>query len=153
VDALEDTSNGEIIGADCFGPMSIEPTQPGLFWYGVHSVEMLIAILGPGCREVRAATTDDHDLISGIWHDGRIGTVRGNRKGNWHFGSTLHYAGAVGFVNASDHPKPAYAGLLERVLKMFTGGEPDVPIDETLHVIRFIEAANESRETGCPVAL
>jgi predicted dehydrogenase len=153
VDALEETERGEIIGADCHGPMSIEPTQPGLFWYGIHSVEALIAILGPGCRQVTATTTDDHDVVCGVWGDGRIGTVRGNRKGNWHFGSTLHYAQEVRFVDSSAHPKPGYAGLLERVMQMFVSREPAVDINETVHIIRFIEAANESRVTGCPVAL
>lgn len=153
VDALADTGNGAIIGADCFGPMSIEPTQPGLFWYGIHTVEMLIAIMGPHCCEVRAATSEDHDVISGLWNDGRIGTVRGNRKGNGRFGCTLHHPQTVRLVDTSEHPKPPYAGLMERVLKMFNGGDPDVGLEETVHIIRFIEAANESRETGCAVAL
>src|SRR5436309_2916019 len=32
--ALADQSHGAIVGVDAFGPMSIEPTQGGLFWYG-----------------------------------------------------------------------------------------------------------------------
>ncbi|MDF2669509.1 MAG: oxidoreductase, partial [Paenibacillus sp.] len=89
-EVLGDTENGAIIGVDTYGPMAIQPTQPGFYWYGIHSVEMLYAAFGPGCESVTVTTNDDHDIIVARWADGRIGTVRGNRKGNNKFGATLH---------------------------------------------------------------
>jgi predicted dehydrogenase len=153
VDALADDSAGEIFGADFYGPMALQPTQTGLFWYGIHSVEMLYAALGQGCTHVTTTTNDDYDFVVGVWRDGRIGTVRGNRRGNNKFGGLVHRTGNTQLVNASNHPKPAYAGLLERVLTMFQGGQPNVALDETVEIVRFIEAANRSRETGETVAL
>lgn len=151
VDALE---TGEaLIGADCSGPMNIEPTQGGLFWYGIHSVEMLYAALGAGCTEVWAVSTEDHELVTGTWKDGRIGTVRGNRAGNGGFGALLHSAAQTRYVNATAHPRPIYAGLLENIMTLFQTGESPVAADETFEVIRFIEAANESRSTGKKVTL
>lgn len=50
---------------DCYGPLDIQPTQRGLFWYGVHSAEMLFRTLGTGCVKVSAITSGDHDLITG----------------------------------------------------------------------------------------
>lgn len=146
--APEAAEGQPVIGADTYGPMAIQPTQPGYFWYGIHSVEMLYAIFGKGCEEVRAFATEDHDVIVGRWADGRIGTVRGNRKGNNGFGATIHRADRSIHVDASASAKPYYASLLEQVMDMFRTGRPSLDIEETLEIIRFIEAANESRESG-----
>ena len=49
--------------------------------------------------------------------------------------------------------KPAYALMLEKILTFFRTGESPVPISESVEIIRFLEAANESRETGLRVTL
>jgi predicted dehydrogenase len=140
-----------VSGADCYGPMQMEPTQPGFFWYGIHTVEMLYALMGPGCSRVATVSTADHDVITGIWEDGRIGTVRGNRVGNVGFGGAVHLMDRSLPLDCSAAQKPYYAGLLERVMHLFRTGEPLIDPAETLEVIRFIEAANESRSAGCAV--
>jgi predicted dehydrogenase len=145
---LSDKMNGYIIGAECFGPMHLQPTQPGLFWYGIHTVDMLYAIMGKGCVEVISTTTTEHDVIAGIWKDGRIGTIRGNRKGNNKFGAVIHREQSSEFVDISSHPKPYYASMLEGTMKMFKTHQSPIDIQETREVIRFIEAANESLSTG-----
>ena len=151
--ALADAGGGAILGADCFGPMDLQPTQPGLFWYGIHIVEMLYAALGRGCREVTAVTNPDYDVVVGRWSDGRLGTVRGNRKRNKHFGGLIHRETTVAGVDVTAQAKPTYASLLERVVKFARDRQEPVPLDETVEIIRFIEAANESRETGGTVTL
>lgn len=153
VEALADAANGSIIGVDTFGPMAIQPTQKGFFWYGIHSVEMLYAAYGKGCESVTVTTNDDHDLIIGRWADGRIGSVRGNRKGNNKFGATLHREKATQYVDIYSNPKPYYASLLERIIVLFQEGKSAIDFSETLELIRFIEAANESRESGLTVKL
>lgn len=151
VDAL--CNDGAVVGADCFGPMNIEPTQPGYFWYGIHSIEMLYAAFGPGCESVSVASNENFDVITARWRDGRLGTVRGNRCGNHSFGITLHRASDSQYLTPYVHPKPAYAGLLENALLMFRGTGTPVDINEALEVVRFIEAANKSRESGETVAI
>ena len=142
-----------LIGADCSGPMELETTQPGLFWYGIHAVEMLYAAMGRGCQSVTALSSPDQEFVTGLWGDGRIGTVRGYRGGKSSFGALLHEPQTSRFVDVMTHSKPAYAGLLERVIAMFQTGTVPIEIEETLEIVRFIEAANQSRCSGQTVAL
>ncbi len=150
---LADDRCGAIIGTDVYGPLSLQDTQPGLFWYGIHTVEMLMAAMGIGCVEVRAVSLEDHELIAGTWADGRIGTIRGNRKGNNQFGAVVHREQGSRFADVYAHDKPYYASLLERIMAMFRSGQPDIAQSETLHIVRFVEAANESRASGAIVKL
>ncbi|WP_237391710.1 Gfo/Idh/MocA family protein [Paenibacillus dendrobii] len=150
------TESGKITGTDCYGPMAMEPTQPGYFWYGIHSIEMMYAILGTGCEYVTAVSADDpgsEELIIGEWSDGRIGTARGSRLSGTPFGAVIHREKGQIFVNMDASVKPFYASLLERVMEVFhrKAETPDMRI--TLEIIRFIEAANESRETGNKIKL
>lgn len=146
--ALAIQDKGKIIGADCFGPMDMVDTQPGYFWYGIHTIEMLHAILGCGAQHVTSVSTVDSDLIVSQWEDGRIGTVRGSRRGNGEFGAIIHFEKGNHYVSVSSSSKPFYASLLEEIMLFLNNGQSSVPLHETLEIIRFIEAANESKDTG-----
>lgn len=147
-DVLSEEATGAVIGADFFGPMLLQATQPGLFWYGIHTVEMLYRTLGTGCCEVRAVRSESHELVTGRWRDGRIGIIRGNRLGNKQFGGIVHRDQGSRYVNLAESRRPNYAGLLEAVLRVFQGEQSPIPEEETVEVIRFIEAANQSRGSG-----
>lgn len=146
-------AGGAVVGCDAYGPMALQPTQPGLFWYGIHTVDVLEAAMGPGCRRVSATRTDDFEFVVGTWSDGRVGTVRGHRRGHGRFGAMLHREERAEWIDLYASPKPPYASLLEAVLRSVRAGRSEIPPERTLEVIRFIEAANESRESGKPVEL
>ncbi|WJH37051.1 hypothetical protein N6H14_16065 [Paenibacillus sp. CC-CFT747] len=129
------------------------PTQPGWYWYGIHTVEVLYAIMGTGCTAVTATRAGDQEVITGVWADGRIGVVRGNPHPNGTAGAVIHREKGSRFADLAADGMGAYAGLMQRVIGMFESGQVPVPHEETIEIIRFIEAANESRESGKTVAL
>ncbi|AIQ68791.1 oxidoreductase [Paenibacillus graminis] len=152
--ALEDETEGSIVGADCSGPLEFQPTQPGLFWYGIHTAEMLYAALGEGCISVRAISNETQEWAAGLWKDGRIGTMRGNRTGGADFYAVLHRERGSTAVNAlGGQYEAGHQNLLKAFLLTAGGAPPPVSPRVTLELIRFIEAANESRETGQTVFL
>lgn len=134
--------NGAVVGADAYSPASLHTRNPGLFHYGVHGVETLFAIMGAGCVAVNSATTGDVDVVTGYWNDGRVGTVRGIRKGAAGYGFTAFCEKKV--VQSTIDAGYIYAGLLGAITTMFQTGEPPIDIRETLEITAFIEAALES---------
>jgi predicted dehydrogenase len=150
--ALESTQDA-ITGCDVFGPMEIQPTQRGWFWYGIHGIETMQRIMGRGCGEVRVTTNDHADVLCATYADGRVATVRGMRKAHHAFGTTIHRTKAFEFVDLAAGKKPWTVTLLESILRSLPNGKSDVAKEDTLEVIRIIEAANESRETGKPVTV
>ena len=151
-EALGDESLGALVAVDAFGPMALEPTQPGWFWYGCHAVEMVTAAMGPGCCRVQGFRNDDFDALIAEWEDGRVAAVRGLRRGHHSFGVTLHREQGPRFVDASAG-RPPYAGMLEAILGSLPHGRSAVPAEEMLQCVRLMEAGNRSRESGQAVEL
>lgn len=131
-------------GADFYGPMGLEPTQAGYFWYGIHTAEMLFRALGSDCAEVHAVRTADHDVVTGVWRDGRIGVIRGNRTGNEAFGGALHWTSSSQPIEIKETDKSYLASLLEEVVSFLATGQSPIDPEETLAIMHFLEAANLS---------
>jgi len=143
-EALKDKEVGEITGATTYGPAKYAEPTPGLFWYGIHSAEMLFAAMGTGCKSVRCIGNEDTDIVVGLWEDGRMGELRGIRKGAAVFGALLFREKEIQSV--AQHPDiPASAGLMKEVVKFFQTGKSPIPLKETVEIMAFLEAANTSR--------
>lgn len=138
-------SDERIVGADCYCPLQLEPTNPGWFWYGIHGVEMLFTILGPQYQNAYIQQYHNVEMITGEWADGTIGTIRGSLSGNYVYGTTIHYAQHSTYIDSTMAKKPMFVSLLERVLQMFTDGQADVSAEETIAILRFIEDVNRGR--------
>ncbi len=154
VDAIAE-GDDPVLGCNVFGPMPEEPTQPGLFWYGIHTMEMVVTVMGTGCQEVRVVRTDDADLVTLRYLDGRLASLHGLRNGTNQFGLTIQRAeqGAQ-FIDINVTVQLRYAALVEAIMSHLPNGATPIPPVETLEVIRLIEAANKSRETdGNPVCV
>ncbi len=141
---------GKIIGASTFSPCTLEPTHPDLFWYGIHGVEILFTVMGTGCRQVSRIHNEGTDIVTGIWEDGRIGTFRGTRTGKHDYGGIAF--GETGNLNLG--PYGGYKPLLIEIVKFFETGSVPVSSKETLEILAFMEAADESKkEKGAPVEM
>lgn len=141
---------GEVKGAISYGPASIEEHHPDLFWYGVHPTEALFTVLGTGVETVSRTHTPDTDVVTGIWSGGRVGVLYGLR--NQKTGYKVTKFGKTGIVEQKSGG--SYAPMLEKVAEFFHGGEAPVPLETTIEIFAFMEAADESkRQGGKPVSV
>ena len=140
VAVVRDQTVGDIIGCDAHSPCQTEPHHPDLFWYGIHGVEALFTIMGPGCDSVSRTKTDDTDVVVGRWRDGRIGTFRGHRSGPHSYGATVF--GLKGQAAAGRFE--GYEPLLTEIVRFYRTGVAPVQPAETLEVLAFMEAADAS---------
>lgn len=134
-------------GAIAWGPGPLEEHHPlGLAWYGIHTVEMLYTLLGPGCETVTQISSTEQDETTCRWKDGRIGTVRTLRP----------YAefGAVAIAPDNKiHQTPdkfeySYVSLLTEIVKFFQTKQAPFDPNETLEMFAFMDAAQKSKDQG-----
>ena len=136
---------GNIVGCNAYGPCHLEPHHPDLYWYGVHGVEVLYTVMGPGCESVTRTTTPDTDVVVGIWKDGRVGTFRGIR------GSVASGYGATVFGDKGIAPSGGYGGyepLVKAIAKFFKTGDAPVSAEETIEMFTFMQAADDSKNSN-----
>jgi predicted dehydrogenase len=141
----KDASVGRIKRVEATYVLNPLEFHPDLFFYGIHGVEALYAVMGPGCVSLSRKTEGDVDLTTCTWKDGRVGAYRGlpkadpkqplirivGEKGN------LETAGAVGY-------EPMDLAIAE----FFHTGRSPVDVAETIEVIEFMTAAQLSKERG-----
>jgi hypothetical protein len=150
VAAVRKIDIGKQMGAFSYGPATLEPHHPDLFWYGIHATEMLFTVMGRGCERVSRTQTADTDVVTGVWSDGRVGTMRGNRGGKAEYGVTVFGSTA----NADARPTVSYPSHVAGIVKFLQTGVAPVSPADTLEIIAFMEAADESkRRGGAPVSI
>ena len=93
--------------------------------------------MGPGCSKVQRIYEPDTDLVTGIWNDGRIGTVRGIRKGAASIAGTAFGEKGISPLG----PFSPYVPLVKKIIGFFDSGIPPVSEAETLEIFKFMEAA------------
>ena len=150
VDKLRSGEQGEVLGCDTYGPCSLEPTHPDLYWYGIHGIESLFSVMGTGCESVSRVSTKDTDFAVGTWRGGRIGSFRGLRKGKEGYGGTAFTSKEIVALGKYGGYRP----LVAQFVRFFHTGKSPVSAAESLEIYTFMEAADESkRQGGKPVLL
>jgi hypothetical protein len=123
-----------------FGSSSWTEFHPDLYLYGIHPVEALFTVMGPGCEQVRRVKAGGTDLVIGVWKDGRVGTFRDLRGGK-----TAAPVLIYGTKGTATGQSAGYTPLLEEIVKFFKTGKPPVPAEETIEIYAFMSAADESK--------
>ncbi len=132
---------GKIIRCDASGGISPLGGHPELAFYGIHGIEMLFTVMGPGCKTV---TWQKDGLVKGEWADGRIGT----------FSKGKYLVKVEGTKGKTESGGGSYGPLVSEIGTFFKTGKAPVAADETINLMAFIVAAQKSKDKGnVPVAV
>lgn len=133
---------GPIVAIDAFGPGELNDGAPGLLHYGVHTIEMVDAIWGPGVRRVSAIELPDRHLLDIEYHDGRYARLRLDRKAAYEFGASVH--GEQGLHQFRVDFGPVYGRLVRGMATFFEGGPAPASLEAIVENVAVMVAGNES---------
>lgn len=146
----DDDTLGELLGAATSSPYHIEPHHPDLFWYGIHGIEALYTLMGPGCVEVTRVESDVAGVVVGKWQDGRLGTFRGIKTGHAEYTFVAYGRNSVAMREGFS----GYGPLVNVICEFLLSKKPPVTQNETIEILAFMEAADQSKAAGgTPVSI
>jgi hypothetical protein len=144
--AVAQGSIGKVLGAETMSPAHLEKTHPDLFWYGIHGCESLFTVMGTGCESVQRRTTTDGKIeVVGVWNGKRTGIFRESKT----YGGSARGENGEAAIGAFD----GYAPLIVEIVKFFQTKRPPVSAAETIEILAFMEAADESKQQDGKVIL
>jgi virulence factor len=134
---------GAPVAVEVYGVQGKDPHNPGWFNYGIHSIEMLIALLGPEFKnDIKYVAAGAAEHASGTWAGNAIGSCTLTSKGGSGFGFT--YVGEKKTSVAKADSSVIYRELLKQIVGFFQTGKSPVPLEETLAIVKYIEAVNKA---------
>lgn len=139
-----DLKKEDVVGCVAYSPCKLDPTHPDLFWYGIHGVETLFTVMGPGCESVQRTQVDGVEIVTGVWEDGRVGTFRGIRDGAAGYGVLVFGKKDIGLTKI----RAGYDLLVVEIVKFFRTKEAPVSPEQTLEIVAFMTAADMSRDAN-----
>ncbi len=141
----ENPGVGKVTKVQATSPFNILAHHPDLYFYGIHGVEALYAVMGPGCVSVSRRVDDEADVTTGKWRDGRIGEYYGPLKTTGK-PPVLRLVGDKG--TAESGPSAGYDGLVLAIAEFFHTGRPPVDAAETVELFEYMSAAQLSKDRG-----
>ena len=106
-------------------------------------------MIGTGCKSVVRIFNDDTDISVGIWPDNSLGVNRAMRTGQRGSGGTAY--GDKGIAKLEGNTGEEQGGVnpaYKKMAEFFSTGIVPVSSVQTLEVLAFMEAADESKLNG-----
>jgi hypothetical protein len=135
---------GKVLKVQGSSPLNKLEHHSDLYFYGVHGVEALYAVMGRGCVSVSRKIEGGADITSGKWSDGRVGVYYGILAKE-----KLPVIRVWGTEGTTDSAGPDdYKGLARAIAEFFQTGLAPVDPAETIELFEFMKAAQLSKERG-----
>jgi len=118
--------------------------------YGIHTIEMLHSVIGPGVATVHCIGEENKQVIKLGYEDGRVFVIVLGGGLPWQM--AVFGENGIANVGVEDHSY-YYYNLMSHFVRMVRTRRRAVPLEHTLEVIRIALAAERSLETALPIAI
>ncbi len=136
------------------GPGDVDDPNGGVYFYGIHQVDLVCALLKRPAVSVTATRHGD-DGVAAVTFEGGPMVVVSLLKDWWAGGFTATAFGEEGEGvqhSALAFDEKMYLTGIQRFCRMFETGEEPIPPAAYLQPVAILAAMQESFETGRPVA-
>ncbi|MGL4515007.1 MAG: Gfo/Idh/MocA family protein [Lacipirellulaceae bacterium] len=106
--------------------------------YGIHPVELLVSVLGHQVERVTMTGPENHPTVVLGFHDDRVATIDFNAGEHVPFVAVLTTDAAAKWVVVDD--TKLFVDAAAAILDFLDAGEALVPRDETLAIMRVLDA-------------
>ena len=136
---------GQPLTASSFGPCDLKSPYGGIFFYGIHQVDMLMSLFGPKVRAVsvnRARPSGDA-IATLFWADGMTASMHCVRGGSIGFQASVATGSGPLSARLVSDPNPYLAGI--RIFtRMFKTRKEPIAHSRILAPVAVLEALEKS---------
>ncbi|MDX5477629.1 MAG: Gfo/Idh/MocA family oxidoreductase [Cyclobacteriaceae bacterium] len=140
--SIQELDIRKVKGCEVIGPLEVEKSHSYFYWYGIHGIEMMVALMGLGCVSVKCISHGDFELVEATWKDGRKGQYKGVYSSSQGFGGQVFLEDEIRQLGGFE----GYENLVFKISEFFLEGISEVSIEETLEIYAIMEAAGKSKE-------
>lgn len=134
---------GNVLAGSSYGPCDIKSKWGGIFFYGIHQVEMVLKAFGYNVAKVLVVQNGNGSTGQLIYDDGKIVTMDLVKEGCSTFGISV--IGSQKILNAPIvYDKSHYIPGIKRFTKMFKTGQEPETYENMLIPVAVLEALEKS---------
>ena len=138
---------GAILSATSFGPADLKSKWGGIFFYGIHQVDIMLHAFGYDVKAVLVTKSGQNATGQLIYPNGLIATMALIKEGCPGFGiSAVGTQGAVSMPIKGD--KSPYLNGVKTFTTMFKTGKEPLTYEQMLRPVQVLEALDKSVKSG-----
>jgi predicted dehydrogenase len=132
-----------------YGPCDLESPYGGVFFYGIHQVDMVLHAFGYDVVSAHVSRNGDNAIATLHYADGRIATMNLIKEGAPGFG--VYTLGPNGLIrSAITWDTDRYEEGVRTFVAMFQTGTLPFTDEQILRPVQVLEALERSLQTGAP---
>lgn len=139
---------GDIRAASFYGPSDLKSKHGGIFFYGIHQVDMAIEAFGMDVARVQLVRNGENATAQLLYQSGLIVTLNLIKQGAPGFAGSV--AGTEGYYQQAftfDAENPYLTGI-KTFCRMFKTGEEPISHARILRPVEILEALERSLKSG-----